>query len=101
MERVIECLKRTNERELTQPCPDKEMVFDGQKVRLSQVKRYIRRKNISVTSHGDTKNECLERVASRSDSELRSDLFNNQYDDCTARGFTPFDLSLPGSFDGE
>jgi hypothetical protein len=63
MNRIIESLKRTNGQELIQPCPNKEMVVDGQKVTLSQVKRYIRRNNISVASHDDTNHEFLCRTA--------------------------------------
>lgn len=57
MERVVESLKRTNERELTQPCPDKEMLVEGYKVTLSQVKRYIRRKKSSQASHADSNDD--------------------------------------------
>jgi hypothetical protein len=57
MDRVVESLKRTNERELTQPCPDIEMVVEGQKVKLSQVKRYMRRKKNSLASHADTNDD--------------------------------------------
>jgi hypothetical protein len=59
MDRVVESLKRTNERELTQPCPDKEMLVEGYKVTLSQVKRYIRRKKSSRASHADANDDDL------------------------------------------
>jgi Asp-tRNA(Asn)/Glu-tRNA(Gln) amidotransferase C subunit len=63
MNRVVESLKRTNRQELIQPCPNKEMVVEGQKVTLSQVKRYIRRNNIPVASQDDTNHEFLYRTA--------------------------------------
>jgi hypothetical protein len=63
MNRVIESLKRTNRQELMQPCPNKEMVVEGQKVTLSQVKRYIRRNNISVASPDDTNHGFLYHTA--------------------------------------
>jgi hypothetical protein len=63
MNRVVESLKRTNRKELIQPSPNKEMVVEGQKVTLSQVKRYIRRNKIPVASHDKTNHEILYRTA--------------------------------------
>jgi hypothetical protein len=63
MNRVVESLKRTNRQELTQPCPNREMVVEGQKVTLSQVKRYIRRNNIPIASQDDASHDFLCRTA--------------------------------------
>jgi hypothetical protein len=86
MDRVVESLKGTNERELTRPCPDKEMVVEGQKVTPSQVKRYMRRKNISVISQSDTNDDVLM-------PGLRSDHPGQLLDAYTAMRFTLEDLS--------
>ena len=63
MNHVVESLKRTNRQELIQPCSNKEMVVEGQKVTLSQVKRYIRRNNIPIASQDDTSHDFLCRTA--------------------------------------
>jgi hypothetical protein len=86
MDRVVESLQRTNERELTQPCPDKEMVVEGQKVMLSQVKRYMRRKRNSVVSHGDTNGEFMKRRDGKSNPVLRSGHFGQLDDSYAATG---------------
>lgn len=93
MDRVVESLKRTNERELTQPCPDKEMVVDGQRVKLSQVKRYMRRKNIPVITRSNTNDDALKRLDGRSDPGLRSEHPGQLLDGYTAMGFTLEDPS--------
>jgi hypothetical protein len=75
MDRVVEILKRTNGRELTQPSPDKEMVVAGQKVTLSQVKRYLRRKKTSAASNGNKNDEFMRRWDDQSNQALRSSRF--------------------------
>lgn len=49
MEHILQTLKITNERELLQRSSDREIRVDGHKVRLSDVKRYMRRRQRSRT----------------------------------------------------
>jgi hypothetical protein len=94
MDRVVEILKRTNERELTQPSPDKEMVVEGQKVTLSQVKRYLRRKKNSAASNDDKNDESVGRWDGKTNQALRPSYFGQPDDSYAATELGSQDIEV-------